>query len=726
MTSKLLCGVAIAALIGVVAPTACEAQVANPAADTNVDDGQQSSTSPGDAPAKPVVDSGAIGDIIVRAQRRDERLQDIPISVTAVTADNFAKLNGRDLYDLSRAAPNVQFSGNTGGAGLGSLTIRGIGQQQAGLLSDPGAAVYVDEVYRPRLSNNTLDFSDISRIEVLRGPQGTLFGKNAIGGAVSIYSALPEFTWQGSATGEYGNRDFLKLVGVVNAPLIADKLALRVSAERVRQDGYIQDLATGEKLNNTNFYSFHASLLFRPSDRFELIVRGDVTHQDQKGTGAKVLTAPDPSLLTPGDYQSRGTAPSFNLGTDKGISATATLDLGSGVIKSITAYRSFFNDFADDTDGTPLPLQSIETVSKEDFVSQELQYINNLFDGRLKYNLGLFYIHEKINYDSSPRLAIFSLNNFAKQTTDSYAAFGQVTYSFTDRFDLTVGLRYSRDDKDVAFTGFFVGVPVPVLDARVEASADAVTPQVTAQYKFTSDIMAYATFSEGYKSGGVNGQPIQVADFQPFRPERVKNYEAGIKSELLGRHLRANLSVFRMDYDDIQIGITAFGQNVVKNAGRARINGFEGDLLLRPVSGLTFNANFSYNDFAYKSLTADAIASGLAYGLTLPIAPKTTINGGAEYAFALGGDSRLAIRADYAYRSKVYFDANNSENLVQRGYGLLSSRATLSFGERYSAFVYGSNLTKEFYSVAAVTGLGATSVIPGRPREYGLGFSLRF
>ncbi len=665
-------------------------------------------------------------EVVVMAQRKSERLQETPVSVSAVSAQNFENLNARDVSDVSRAAPNIQFEGNSGGSGLGTLTIRGVGQQQAGLLSDPGAAVYVDEVYRPRLSNNTLDFADISRLEVLRGPQGTLFGKNVVGGALSVYTALPDFEWGGKASVDYGTRDLSKVAVVVNAPIVKDVLALRIAGERVTQDGFMDDLATGQKLNNTNYSSYHATLLYNATDDLQFILRADTTYQNEKGTGGKVLTAPDPSLLTTGDYETRGTAPSFNLAKDQGLSLTTTVkNVLSGTFKSITAVRSFYNNFADDTDGTPLPLQSIDTISSETYGSQEFQYSNKLLDGKLNYSTGLYYMRENIKYDSFPRLAIFNLDNYSHQSTNSYAAYGQATYSATDKLDFTLGVRYSKDEKDVLFQSFATGGP-ELLDAHVKHAWDAVTPKGIVEYKFSRDFMAYGTISEGFKSGGVNGQPIQVSDFQPFGPEKVTNYEAGIKSELLHRRLRLNVSAYDMDYTNMQIGITAFGQNVVKNAGKAQIKGFEGDALLRTLPGLTFNANFSYNDFKYKYLTPDALASGLAYGSTLPVSPKTTINTGVEYSFDVGDDDTLTWRADYAYRTKIYFDANNSENLAQSAYGLWSSRLTFDVGRKWSVYAYGSNLTNKFYRVAAVTGLGATSVIPGRPREFGAGIKRSF
>ncbi|EIZ77383.1 TonB-dependent receptor [Novosphingobium sp. Rr 2-17] len=689
----------------------------------------QAAASAQEGPERPVAANvpaaDASGEIIVRAQRRDERLQDTPVSVTAVTADGFAKLNGRDLADISRAAPNIQFAGNQGGSGLGTLTIRGIGQQQAGLLSDPGAAVYVDDVYRPRLSNNTLSFNDIERLEVLRGPQGTLFGKNSIGGALSVYSPKPSFTYNSRETLEVGSRNLINVSAMVNVP-VNDKVAVRFSAQSVRQDGYMHNLEDGEDYNNLSYRSVRGSLLFRPGSGFELVVRGDYTRQDQRGTGTKVIAASDPSLLTSGGYESRGTAASFNRGTDAGVSATATWDLGIGALKSISAYRWFSNDFADDTDGTSLALQAVQTFSQEKFISQELQYNVDLIGDNLHLTTGLFYINEKIKYDSFPRLAIFSLDNYSRQTTDSYAAFAQIDIKPVERLEVSLGLRYSRDEKNTSFVSYATGNPTPLIDANVDGSWGAFTPKATVQYKFSPDVMIYATVSRGFKSGGVNGQPIQTSDFQPFDQEMVTNYEAGIKTELFDRRVRANVSVFRMNYDNMQIGITAASQNVVKNAGKAAIQGLEGDFMVKPLSNLTLSSTFSYNDFKYTRLDDDAIASGLNYNLTLPMAPKWTVNAGAEYRIPLSEVNSLSVRGDYSYRSKIYFDANNSEILAQPGYGLVSSRITFDYDNAWSVYAYGNNITDKYFRASATTGLGTTVIIPGRPRELGIGASVRF
>lgn len=695
---------------------------ATPASASEAAASQQDGQEQPAASETPVVDAG---EIVVRAQRRDERLQDTPVSITAISADNFAKLNGRDLNDISRAAPNIQFAGNQGGSGLGTLTIRGIGQQQAGLLSDPGAAVYVDDVYRPRLSNNTLSFNDIERLEVLRGPQGTLFGKNSIGGALSVYSPKPNFTYSSRENLEVGSRNLLNASAMVNVP-INDQIAVRFSGQSVRQDGYMHNLEDGKDYNNLSYRSVRGSLLYKPSSSFEFLLRGDYTRQDQRGTGTKVIVASDPSLLTSGGYETRGTAPSYNRGTDAGVSGTATWDVGFGSIKSISAYRWFSNDFADDTDGTPLDLQAVVTNSKEEFFSQELQYNVDLLEDNLHLTTGLFYMNEKIKYDSFPRLAIFSLDNYSRQTTNSYAAFAQIDIKPADRLEISLGLRYSKDEKSTSFASYTTGNPVADIDADVDGSWSAFTPKATVQYKFTPDVMVYATVSRGFKSGGVNGQPIQTSDFQPFDQEMVTNYEAGIKTELFSKRLRANVSVFRMDYDDMQIGITAFNQNVVKNAGKAVIQGFEGDFMVKPVNNLTLSSTVSYNDFKYKRLDADAIASGLDYDLTLPMAPKWTVNAGAEYRIPISESNSLSVRGDYSYRSKIYFDANNSEVLAQPGYGLVSSRVTFEHNDAWSIYAYGNNITNKYFRASATTGLGTTVVIPGRPREFGVGASVRF
>ncbi|MEE4452105.1 TonB-dependent receptor [Novosphingobium resinovorum] len=666
-----------------------------------------------------------IREIIVRAQRRDERLQDTPISITAVTSDAFAKLNGRDLSDISRAASNIQFASNQGGSGLGSVSIRGIGQQQAGLLSDPGAAVYVDDVYRPRLSSNTLAFNDIDRVEVLRGPQGTLFGKNSIGGALSVYTPEPMTSLGSRETFEVGSRNLINASAMVNMP-ITDEVAVRFSGQSVRQDGYMHDLENGERYNNVNYQSVRGALIYRPTESFKLLLRGDYTRQDQNGNGTKVVVASDPSLLTSGGYETRGTAASYNRGTDAGLSATATWDTGSGVIKSISAYRWFSNQFANDTDGTPLSLQAVETNSKETFFSQELQYNVDLIPDKIHLTTGLFYIIENIDYNNFPRLSTFSLDNYSQQTTNSSAAFAQLDVKPIEGLTLSAGLRYSRDVKHTSFQSYFAGTTSALIDADVHGKWSAVTPKFTAQYQFTHDLMVYATISRGFKSGGVNGQPIQTSDFQPFDQEMVTNYEAGVKSELFNRHLRANISIFRMNYDNMQVEITSSGRNVIENAGRSVIQGVEGDFMVSPVRNLTLNSTFSYSDFKYKRLDADAIASGLNYGLTLPFLPKWTVNGGAEYRIPLSSSNSLLVRADYSYRSKLYFDALNSQSISQQGYGLLSARITFKHEDAWSVYAFGSNLTDKYYRVAGTTGNAATIVIPGRPREIGLGANFQF
>lgn len=674
-------------------------------------------------------------EIIVTAQKREENLQKTPVTVTAVDAQAIENLGATTLYDLNRIAPNTEFGGSQQGS---FIFIRGVGQTQQSVLSDAGATLYVDGVYRPIIFGNATNFADLQRMEVLRGPQGTLFGKNTIGGAVNIITTAPTNDFGGSLEVMGGSRNRLKVDGVVNIPLVDDRLAARIAVQTNTQDGYMQDFATGDKQGNTHYYTTRGSLLWKASDAVEVTLRADYTKQNQLGTGSKILPPSSSQYYTDDPYGHYGTSDSFSRVQDKGSSLTVDWKTGPGSLKSISAYRDFSSSFNDDADGTPDPVQSNLDQRADKFFSQEFQYNAKSFDERLDWTVGAFYLRDDVHQDGHPRIpsAFVALDNYMDQIAKSYAGFAQATYAVTDPFSVTLGIRYSRDEKDTTFTsiqapGGFQPSGTVLIDGNESKRWSAVTPKVSLQYQFTPDAMAYVTASKGYKAGGFNGTPFTAADFLPYEPEKVWNYEAGVKTEWFDNRLRANLTGFYMDYTDIQVNIENVPVTIhVENAGDARIQGVEAEFAFVPVRELTFNASFGMNDFEYTRLDASAQAQGLTSEKVLPFAPKYNATLGAEYTLFDLGTGNLTFRSDYSWRSKVYMDASNSEAIAQDAYGLWSARVTYS-GEddRWAVYAYGLNLSNTEYHVFGNSAFASTVgyiVGQGAPREVGVGVRMGF
>lgn len=670
------------------------------------------------AHAQESAQAATLEEIIVTAQKRAENLQQTAVAVTAVSAEMVENVGAYSLQDIARLAPNTQFAGAVGDS---NLYIRGIGQQQSGIFSEPGSVLYIDGVYRPRILA-AVNFGGVERIEVLRGPQGTLFGKNAVGGAVNIITAAPTDELHGDIAAQAGSRERRKFEGLVNVPIVPDRLALLLTGESNQQDGYMHDLQTGARLMNTDYYNGRASLQWKPVDDITLTLRGDYTKQDETGNAAKLIGPTGNVFLVADEYAYRGTAAAYNRAKESGTSLTLDwADLGPGAFKSITAYRDVRNDAASDSDGSPLTLLSITNVTTDRFLTQEFQYNAAQLNDRLHWTSGLFYMDETSYREAHPRGTI-STNNFGTLATKSYAAFGQATYAITPKLEATAGLRYSHEKKnaDLIATGTFS------INERRQDSWNATTPKVTLQYQATDDIMVYGTASKGFKSGGYNGAPRVADGFRKFDSEYLWNYEAGVKSEWFGRRLRANLTGYRMDYTDIQVAYQdVTGLSYLDNAGDARINGVEAELTLLATPAFLVNASYGLNDFEYTKLKSGV--QTVTTSTVIPQSPKHTAAGGAQYTLSLGNGGELLLRSDYVWRSKIYFDAQNSESIAQASYGLWSARVTYAApGEGWQAYAYGLNLADEYYHIYGASQAFGQGIIPGAPREIGVGFKLNF
>lgn len=681
-------------------------------------------------------ETGSVGleEVIVTAQKREENLQRTPVTVTAVDAKAVADLGATSLYDIGRIAPNTEFGGSQQGS---FIFIRGVGQTQQTVLSDPGAALYVDGVYRPILFGNSTNLSDLARMEVLRGPQGTLFGKNTIGGAVNIITELPTNDFGGSIDVMGGSRNRLKADGVLNVPIVQDALAARFSVQTNTQDGYMRNYATGDRLANTDYYTARGSLLWTASDAVELTLRADYTDQDQRGPGSKIQPPSSSPYYTDDPWGEFGTSDSFSRAIDKGASLTLDWDIGPGTLKSISAYRKFASEFNEDADATPDPVQENLDVRADEFFSEELQYNAKSFNDRLDWTVGAFYIDDDVSQEGHPRVPpTVSLDNYMAQKAKSYAAFAQGTFNVTEPFSVTLGARYSHDDKDTTFTSIAApGGLAPAGQVQIAGvdskSWSAFTPKLALQYQFTPDAMVYVVASKGYKAGGFNGTPFTAADFLPYDPEYVWNYEVGVKTEWLDRRLRANVTAFYMDYKDIQVNIEQVPITIhVENAGDAELKGFEGEFAFLPIEQLMLSASFGMNDFDYTRLESSALSSGLALDKVLPFAPKYNATVGAEYTAFDGDAGKLTLRSDYSWRSKQYMDAVNNEQTAQGEYGLWSARITYSErDDRWSVYAYGLNLSNTVYHVFGNSAFASSVgyiVGQGAPREVGVGARISF
>ncbi|CAN5315981.1 TonB-dependent receptor [soil metagenome] len=721
-----------------------------------------------------------IEEVVVTARRREERLQDAPVAVTALSGDALQTRGVESVDQIAKFAPSIRFDGAaalSGGNYNATVFIRGVGQNDFAIFSDPGVGVYVDGVYYARSIGGTMDAFDVSRIEVLRGPQGTLFGKNTIGGAVVISTAKPGSEFGGKIEGTIGSLDRRDLKGNVDIPL-SDKVALRLSAARLTRDGYGKRLTTGDDLGDRNATAARAQLRWQASDNVTVDLSADYTRAREHSAPQKLLvigavpgfvigpfmpnyntyvapsqgiTAPNgaktlnTSFLTDDPFTTYGTGPNVNDLDLWGTSATVDWDLGNVSFKSITAVRGLTATFARDGDNTPFTFRETFNHDVQAQYSQEFQLSGNSFDDRLSWVTGAYVFKERGTDSGYAKLALGlapgvspppyspSAGVYTKVTSTTYALFAQGSYSLTERLSATVGARLNRDDKDYVLDHRRIRDGGVIAQVTKSGSWDSFTPKLGLEFKATPDVLLYASAGKGFKSGGYNARPLNDAsEVTEYQPETLLTYELGAKTAWLDRRLILNLAGYFSDYQDIQVTVNQTPRNFVANAAAGEVKGIELEFQARPTVNWSFNFGAGYMDAKYTE-----VGSGLAAGQVLPItlathfvkAPKWTANGGVEYSRELPVGGRIVARVDWTYYSTVYNDVANDPDLTQSGYDLFGARIGYTSPDQlWQAALFGSNLSDERYMVSgnASSGFGLKEASFGRPREWGVSLSRKF
>jgi len=721
-----------------------------------------------------------IEEVVVTARRREERLQDAPVAVTALSADALQARGVESVDQIAKFAPSIRFDGAaalSGGNYNATVFIRGVGQNDFAIFSDPGVGVYVDGVYYARSIGGTMDAFDVSRIEVLRGPQGTLFGKNTIGGAVVISTAKPASQFGGEIEGTIGSLDRRDLKGHIDLPL-NDKVALRLSAARLTRDGYGKRLVTGDDLGDRNATAARAQLRWQASDNVTVDLAADYTRAREHSAPQKLLvigavpgfaigpfmpnyntyvapsqgvTAPNgartlnTSFLTDDPFTTYGTGPNVNDLDLWGASATVDWALETISLKSITAVRGLTATFARDGDNTPFTFRETFNHDVQAQYSQEFQLSGHAFDDRLNWVTGAYVFQERGTDSGNAKLALGlapgvspppyspSAAVYTKVTSTTYALFAQGSYNFTERLSATVGARVNRDEKDYVLDHRRIRDGGIIAQLAKSGSWDSFTPKLGLEFKATPDVLLYASAGKGFKSGGFNARPLNDAsEVTEYQPETLLTYELGAKTAWFDRRLILNLAGYFSDYQDIQVTVNQTPRNFVANAAAGEVKGVELELQARPTVNWSFNFGAGYMDAKYTE-----VGSGLAAGQVLPItlathfvkAPEWTANGGIEYSRELPVGGRIVARVDWTYYSTVYNDVANDPDLTQPGYDLFGARIGYTSPDQlWQAAVFGSNLSDERYMVSgnASSGFGLKEASFGRPREWGVSLSRKF
>lgn len=710
--------------------------------------------------------AGAIEEIVVTARKREESLQETPISISAFSQASLEQLGVQNINDVGDFTPNLLTTVGQVANTDANFFIRGIGQFDYFSSVDPGVALYVDGVYLARTTGGNLDVGDVERIEVLRGPQGTLFGRNTIGGAVNVVLADPSEEFDGYLKVGVGERSRRNVEASLDVPIKADSLLSRFSFVYREQDGFVERFYDDARHYDVDDVIFRGQLLWRPSDVFSAKLTGDVTRS--RGTGPGVINrgltiTPSPfGIPMPPDINDDLSSDRFlsfsNLEPLQEVDAYGahlTLDWSISdavALKSITAVRGVEQLLTLDNDGTGFAFYDLLAPTDQDQFSQELQLSASLLDGRLNSIAGLYYFTEEVDQTNGvclgsvpvrldPRCLRIGQNILPE--IENFAVYTQHSYDVTDRLSLTAGIRASFETKEITYDftldnssglqPFFPPVVVQLLPlTTVEEDWTSVTPRLGVDFRLSDTTLVYASFAEGFRSGGFNGRPTSPESITPYDPEESTVYEVGIKSDLLDNRLRANIAVFFNDYEGIQLTNFSGGFITVDNAGDAELSGFELELTAVPVEGLRLFLGLGYLDSEYVELSPGAGGGLITLDKPLPYAPEWNINLSAEYTLTLAALGDLTLRADHAYVSEINFQPTALPGDLMGGYGVTNLRVTYQHpGERWRVSGYGRNVFDEDYDLIRFDltnpgNVGVNTFYPAAPSEYGLELTYRW
>ncbi|MDJ0758987.1 MAG: TonB-dependent receptor [Woeseiaceae bacterium] len=760
----------------------------------------------------------SIEEIVVTARRREEGLQTVPLAITALSGDQLEQRQVLSIDQLGAAVPNLQYdkaAPSSGSSSVGQIFIRGIGQSDFTPVTDPGVALYIDGVYFGRSIGNVLDLIDVARVEVLRGPQGTLFGRNSIGGAIKVHSNRPS-TDQASnrLRVRAGNDKLAELALWSNLPL-GDNSAAGFSLSRISRDGYVERVSDGARTGDRDRWSARGSLSWSPRENLETFLVVDFTEIDENGAptvsggvndrqafgtfGNAVLdsctsitvnagfdgtpaggppTFPPPGAADgsaagcygpasrPGPYVSEASFPTRSKLDNAGAAIEVDWTISDWLsLKSTTGYRSISMLSSRDGDNTPANIFATHDDYDHEQISEELQLEFSNKDRTLSGLLGFFYYDESgfnIVDVTVPTGAIQSGGFYDNQ---SYAAFLHTTFDVTERLALSVGARHTEDRKNYLpdqlslgdssagsepgffpatwpnFAGFYLAPTGPIaagdrlLDfTHSRLTFDKTDWSIDANYQLRDRMMAYVSYSTGYKSGGFDQRFVgPTPDRLPsaYRPETVDSLEVGLKTTAANDRLRINLAVFDADYDDLQIIVRESFNPLTVNAGRARVRGAELELTWVPSVDWAINFSAGHLDAAYRSLTDSAQASGVQLGNQLVNAPEWSLAAGAAYSMNLGRRGALRARLDASWQSEQFSDAINSQEIRQPSYQLVNaSLEWLSSEEGWRVALASRNLLDETYLVtgnsAFTTAASYVEQVYGRGRELFLTLDYNF
>ena len=719
-------------------------------------------------------------EVIVTARKREESVQNTPVSMVAVDAKGLKDRSIDTFGRLGEIAPNIEINGGipNGGGSATQIFIRGIGQDDYSFPNEPGVGLYIDDVYVSRSAAADFGFMDVERIEILRGPQGTLYGRNTIGGAVKVVTKKPTGSNSGElgvTVGRYNRADIYANYDFALSPDVAMKAAVAT----FNRDGLGTNLI-GQDLGEDDELDARVGLRWNVTDSTEVLLSADYMRQEQAGpAGSMVRFDPlDPTtdflingllaapvaaaynLQSPADvygsayvrtlddcdkcvYNSGGTVETRDDAEIFGASLTVNTAWGDVDMKSITAVRDYDIDIRRDSEHTPFDIVQVDNPETFTQLTQEFQWSGSLANGKLDYVVGAFGLLE--DGDSELYAPLLSglyaavgadLTAFIETEYDAFsvAAYAEATYALSDKLAITFGGRLTHDDKEYVYG---LSRPesgaVPLPPETLSESWTEFLPKLGIEYQLEDDLLLFANASSGYKAGGYNSRALSGIAPKAFDPEYVDVYELGFKSTLANNTFILNGALFYNDYTDIQLlAVLDLGggnvETVIENAGEATIIGGELEFQWAPTAALNFSGGVGFLNAEYDEVGASAASAGILDSNELINAPEISANLAAEYRLYLPM-GEIALRTDLVYRDEQYRDAVNTPELKADAYTLWNGRVTWSSpDERWEVAGFVTNITDEIFVTngVSVLGLGYVEAYYSRPREWGLSLTMNF
>ncbi len=665
-------------------------------------------------------------------------LQSTPAAITVLPATALEQMGVQTVEGLAGVVPTVTISQHTG---LAQVTIRGIGTNST--FGDPSSTVHLDGVYLGRPAMVFADFLNVERVEVLRGPQGTLYGRNSVGGTINIVTRQPANTLETSVRLTAGNYHKLRAEGAVSGPLIKNKVMGNFAFLRGTRDGFVKDLDHPDhSLGSEDTWAGRGQLRIVFGTHSELLLSGD--HSQYEGVP---LTYAKPLVSKPGfsfdNPTSLWSVRTSDLTSGKNIQRGASAKLAvrlnrTTALTSLTAYRKSNYRFFIDADATELQEQTSDVPNLQHQVSQELTVVQR--NPKLAWIGGAFFFDER--NEGHVEITVYRFRTqtrpSAKTGVKTWALFGQATYSVSSRVSLTGGVWYTDEQKDLDNTGgvYRLGTqiladPTSFYDYLDNATYKAWTPKSSIQVQVSRDTFVYVSATRGFKSGGFNQfNPTAPEPERAFNPEFAWSFEGGLKRTMAGGRVRVNTAVFSNDYRDLQVqSFLRPGVIDISNAGSATIRGIEVEAAAAAGRRVRLAGHFSWLDATYDRylLRGPGGATSDAAGNRLNNAPEWSGSGSAVYELATGRAGAASVRGDLSWQSRVFFTPVNDPIETQRAYALLQLRVGFEpQNRRWEIAVYGRNLgNQEYITGTANVPLPAYTGRPGEPRHWGTQFTIR-